>query len=813
MISRYFYSGSLPEENSTYIKRKADDKLYEELKAGELCMVLSSSQSGKSSLRVRTMCRLREDGVKYASIDLSGGGIESVSSQEQWYKNLVNTLITSLELDVKEEWWEQNQSDSVVVRFRKFLEKILLAKVKKDIVIFIDEIGTVLSLNFSTDDFFNFIRFCYQQRVDNPDYKRLTFCLLGIASPGNLIQDLNSTPFNIGKTIFLPPFQPGEEIEPLIKGLRQRYSNSKVVIEEILKWTGGQPFLTQKLCDFMMEESHEENPRTIEQVVCERIIENWEFQDEPQHLRTIRNRILKNEQLAYVLLKLYGRILHKDGIAANNTIEQYELQLSGLVVREKNELRVYNRIYKNIFDIDWIETQLSNLFPYAEDFKNWVASGCKDKSYLLRKKKLEESEKWAEHKSLSDLHSQFLLASKNQEQGEKLAILEIESKIERERKDKEAAEKRNKNLAEANYTLNKANRRIRVGNSILVLTLLAAVISGSFAVVRLTRIEKQTKNLSVLSHLSGELQSNHKQEEADEARRQLGLSHDNEIKKRYELQQMLLSSNIALAHHNLGNQQEAETAMEDSIKLSGSQNSSLEKEALIYVLNIKGKIYQNQNHQIATAAYEKAFDLLQSNSDHFYPLDSKTKIITFDTIQSMHRELIKLLNTEPSQSNDLLSKVRKSLQKYFYTELENRLENKDWKEADQITSEIIWELAGTSQERSFRAEVSRKFPCEDLRTIDALWRGYSNGHFGFSVQRSIWQSSQVNKNLIKFINYVGWGKLRKQEDGPSIVYFFRVKDFSLNAPKGQLPWLVAWEGSDGLRDRRAYLSRIVSCGI
>ncbi len=176
MVDQYFFGGGLPEENTTYVKRLADDELYLGLKAGKFCYVLNSSQSGKTSLRVRTMRRLREDGVECAAIDLSGGGNDSVSSQEQWYKNLVDTLSDYFLLEVKQEWWEQNQSDSVVPRFRKFLEKILLAQIKEDIVIFIDEIGKVLKLQFPTDDFFSLIRFCYQQRAENSEYKRLTFC-------------------------------------------------------------------------------------------------------------------------------------------------------------------------------------------------------------------------------------------------------------------------------------------------------------------------------------------------------------------------------------------------------------------------------------------------------------------------------------------------------------------------------------------------------------------------------------------------------------------------------------------------------------
>lgn len=638
MVDQYYFSGTLPKEASTYVTREADDELYEGLKAGKFCYVLNSSQSGKSSLCVRTMRHLEEYGVKCAAIDLTSIGTTGIS-QEQWYASLIDRLIRDFRLDVRfDEWWKKNQTHTVVTRFNNFIEEILIAKIKENIVIFIDEIGSVSSLNFSADDFFTFIRSCYERRSVNYEYKRLDFCLLGIASPNDLITDKNLTALNIGKAIYLKPFQPGKEVEPLKKGLQGRYPDPDEVIEEILYWTGGQPFLTQKLCHFMAVESQKENPRTVKQVVRDRIIENWESQDEPPHLQTIRNRILKNEQLAPYLVELYRQILQEDEIIAVNKPEQNELQISGLVVRQQNKLRVYNPIYQKIFDSNWIETQLCNLFPYAEDFKDWLASGYKDKSRLLRGKKLQDGLKWSKDKSLSDKLNLFLSVSQQQE--DKLARLEIEAELERERKDKEAAEQV---LAKANKQVKK---QVSVGKIIFVLSLLGAVFLGSVIFNYSRIVDKQSERISKIKDI-------------------------------------------------------------------------------------------------------------------------------------------------------------------YYADLEGELKNKNWEAADKVTSKIIWEIADTWQERSFPAEVSRKFPCKDLRTIDYLWTTYSNQHFGFSVQSRIWR--EENRDIIKFMSRVGWAKLEKQEDGKDIIVFYAVTDFSDNAPEGQLPWLVTWEGSDGIRDRTAYLNRVAEC--
>ena len=278
-----------------------------------------------------------------------------------------------------------------------FIEKVLLDKIEQAIVIFVDEIDKVLSQDFSLDDFFALIRFFQNQRVDNPIFERLTFALLGVATPGDLIQNKTQTPFNIGEAIELHGFQI-DEVEPLIKGLKERFDHPQAVMREILDWTGGQPFLTQKLCKFMLEESEKDNSRSVKEVVKSRIIENWESQDDPEHLRTIRDRILSSEQRAGYLLELYQQIQQQGEVAAKKNIESSELRLSGLVVQREGKLRVYNRVYQRVFNQNWVETQLKNLRPYSENFRFWVASGGKDKSRLLQGNALKEAEEWAKDK-------------------------------------------------------------------------------------------------------------------------------------------------------------------------------------------------------------------------------------------------------------------------------------------------------------------------------------------------------------------------------------------------------------------------------
>ncbi|MHC5730921.1 MAG: AAA-like domain-containing protein, partial [Nostoc sp.] len=134
------------------------------LKAGEYCFVFNSRQMGKSSLRVQTIKKLRAVGIKCASIDLTILG--SHTSPEKWYKGFANQLLSSFEIDDIDfnSWWLQHDSWTEVQRLNLLLESLLLNKFTSNIIIFIDEIDSFLSLKFPVNDFFALIRSCYNLR-------------------------------------------------------------------------------------------------------------------------------------------------------------------------------------------------------------------------------------------------------------------------------------------------------------------------------------------------------------------------------------------------------------------------------------------------------------------------------------------------------------------------------------------------------------------------------------------------------------------------------------------------------------------------
>ncbi len=383
----YVTGGTLRQDAACYVERQADKDLLQGLLEGEFCYVLTSRQMGKSSLMVRTAGKLREQGGRVAVLDLTGIGQNLTA--EQWYNGLLDRLGQQLDLeDELEAFWNAHGHLGPLHRLLKALREVILADKRADarnpsskLVIFVDEIDTVRSLPFSTDEFFAAIRECYNRRAQEPEFNRVTFCLLGVAIPSDLIRDVRMTPFNIGQRIRLNDFTEAEAV-PLARGLEipkseagspkspdeidpnleSRTRSSELLVERVLHWTGGHPYLTQRLCSAIAEEAQAAEPADVDRH-CEALFLSTRAREQDDNLIFVRERMLRSDQDLASLLTLYSQVLKGKPVPDNETNPLVSvLRLSGITRGVNGQLQVRNRIYAQVFDQNWVRANL----PEAE---------------------------------------------------------------------------------------------------------------------------------------------------------------------------------------------------------------------------------------------------------------------------------------------------------------------------------------------------------------------------------------------------------------------------------------------------------------
>lgn len=355
----------MPPDAGSYVTRSADPELFEAILRGEYCYVLTTRQTGKSSLMARTARRLAENGIQCAQIGLETSRESGATpNADQFLYGIAWQIIKALKLTVGlDEWWRTRERLTSTRRFHEFLTDSLLELCGGPIVIFVDEIDSTIGLPFA-NDFYATIRACYNERASKADLKRLTFVLLGVATPEQLIADPNRAPFDVGQGIKLTDFA-ADEAMVLVSAFPESSADREALLDRVLHWTGGHPYLTQSLCRAIAIRLSEQSQRGEEHhvnlitIVDEEVENRFLRPDaarEERNLRFVWSRLSQASDLRSALNTyrhvLSGKLIeHKPGSPVHDS-----LVLAGVVrVDAEGLFRSRNRIYEHVFGPEWIK--------------------------------------------------------------------------------------------------------------------------------------------------------------------------------------------------------------------------------------------------------------------------------------------------------------------------------------------------------------------------------------------------------------------------------------------------------------------------
>ena len=199
----------------------------------------------------------------------------------------------------------------------------------------------------------------------------------------------------------------------------------------------------------------------------------------------------------------------------------------------------------------------------------------------------------------------------------------------------------------------------------------------------------------------------------------------------------------------------------------------------------------------------------------------KARIKELKQLMQEREEELKSISTSNMEEKSELNEVPLlSKRGVDYTKLRDLLAAQKWKEADLETTRAIFQAAGKQNGAFLTEEEVNKISCEDLRTVNQLWLDSSNEHFGFSVQKEIYErlgghytNPQFYLNEYFWENFgdsIGWRKGGNWLDGSSLTY-------REDAPRGHLPSLTSQKlkvsNKCGPWQVCSFALRLVACDI
>ena len=311
--------GAVPPDSPFYIRRGCDDEFLQAIRDNEsIILVKGPRQIGKTSLQGQGIKLAKELGWRVAITDFQKLGSAQLANDDVFLKLLAATLCRQLgyKFDFEGEWMDVFGAG---LNMENFLRELLDSS-PEPLVWFMDEVDKVFVAPLASD-FFGLVRSWHNSRSTEAGgpWDKLTV-VIGYATEAHLfIQDLNQSPFNVGRRIDIEDFN----VQQLVD-LNNRYGGplkSYAEVEQLQELLGGQPFLTRRALDVLAR-----GKMSLVEVVAQADQDDGPFGD---HLKRILISVTKFEPVERAMRETLssGTISETDSF--------YRLSASGIVKKSE----------------------------------------------------------------------------------------------------------------------------------------------------------------------------------------------------------------------------------------------------------------------------------------------------------------------------------------------------------------------------------------------------------------------------------------------------------------------------------------------
>lgn len=350
-VAEFFVAGGpVQPDRLCYVEREADRLCADALAARRHCWVLGPRAIGKSSLMGRAARAFRQRGGLAALVDLAQLDARGQTADaDLWSYGIAHRIAHELKLQADlSSWWREKSALSRERRLADFFWEVVLTNTTAPVTVFIDDIERTIGLPFAKE-LFAAIRDCDARRGSEPDFKRLTFVLLGAASQRQL-----DAGFESAETIELGDFSP-EESYQLALGFGGEQALAQALMDRVCVWTNGHPYLTQKVARGVVRKGGK--LEDVERVVREQLLVPAALQEEPpiQHARAL---LAAKTPAARQARRALRKVARGAKVAPPRDRAALDvLRFSGVAgVDAAGVLRYRNRIFRELFGTRWLKT-------------------------------------------------------------------------------------------------------------------------------------------------------------------------------------------------------------------------------------------------------------------------------------------------------------------------------------------------------------------------------------------------------------------------------------------------------------------------